>query len=190
MGNADAAFSCVHLGAKSALLARGYGHSIPISRQTIYLVGSPGTRLPKWFSKHDWGVSLVYNTSSLFVQDERTGIEEREQKGLILRISSPERAIMEVLDRVPYADSIDEATDLMNGLTALRPAHLEKLMQSCRSVKVKRLFLYLAENSGHAWVNKLSLTEIDLGSGARQIVPGGVLDSRYKITVPRSPEIP
>ncbi|MEK6654555.1 MAG: type IV toxin-antitoxin system AbiEi family antitoxin domain-containing protein, partial [Thermodesulfobacteriota bacterium] len=59
-------------------------------------------------------------------------------------------------------------------------------------IKAKRLFLFLAEKCGHAWVNKLDISKVRLGSGKRLIVRGGRLDKKYQITVPSeiSREVP
>jgi hypothetical protein len=50
-------------------------------------------------------------------------------------------------------------------------------------VKVKRLFLYLAEKSGHAWIRHLNQEKINLGSGKRSIIAGGAYNVKYQITV-------
>ncbi|MBU4331192.1 MAG: type IV toxin-antitoxin system AbiEi family antitoxin domain-containing protein, partial [Acidobacteria bacterium] len=55
----------------------------------------------------------------------------------------------------------------------------------CRSVKVKRLFLYLAEKAAHSWTGSLDVSRINLGKGDRLIAEKGVLDKKYRITVPR-----
>ena len=52
-------------------------------------------------------------------------------------------------------------------------------------MKVKRLFLYLAEKAGHEWFCHINLDNVDLGSGKRAIVSDGVYVSEYLITVPR-----
>jgi Transcriptional regulator, AbiEi antitoxin, Type IV TA system len=59
-----------------------------------------------------------------------------------------------------------------------------KLLRECKSVKVKRLFLWYADRHGHAWFKHLDQTSIDLGKGKRQLVPQGHFDSRYQITLP------
>lgn len=41
--------------------------------------------------------------------------------------------------------------ELMEGLNNLRPNQVQDLLEKCESVKVKRLFLYLAEKAGHEW---------------------------------------
>ena len=101
-----------------------------------------------------------------------------------LVLSTPERAVLELLDRVPGAETFHQADMLMEGLVNLSPRRLERLLRECRSVKVKRLFLWFAERHGHAWLNRLDREGIDLGSGKRMLVRGGKLDPKYQITVP------
>ena len=49
----------VHAGAKTALQLQGYGYFIPMGKGgVISLFASPGTRLPSWFGKYDWGVAF------------------------------------------------------------------------------------------------------------------------------------
>jgi len=36
----------------------------------------------------------------------------------------------------------------------------------------------------HPWLSHVNLNHVDLGSGKRVIVKDGVLDKKYKITVP------
>jgi hypothetical protein len=57
-------------------------------------------------------------------------------------------------------------------------------------VKVKRLFLHLAEKQAHPWFKQLDVTRVSLGSGKRMIVAGGRLDPKYLITVPAATETP
>jgi hypothetical protein len=61
---------------------------------------------------------------------------------------------------------------------------LQELLVQCRSVKVKRLFMYLAEECNHAWVKKLDVSKVNFGKGKRMMVRGGRFDSKYNITVP------
>jgi hypothetical protein len=72
----------------------------------------------------------------------------------------------------------------MENLVSLRPDMVQRLLTMCRSIKVKRLFMYTAEKQGHSWVSDLDLSKIDLGKGKRMIVPNGKYDRKYLITVP------
>ena len=44
----------------------------------------------------------------------------------------------------------------------------------------------MAEKQNHQWFKRISLENIDLGKGDRQIIKGGQLDPKYRITVPRT----
>lgn len=72
----------------------------------------------------------------------------------------------------------------MEGLTTLRPKLVQQLLESCRSVKVKRYFMWLAEYYQHDWVKKLDTGNINFGRGKRMFIKGGRFDSKYQITVP------
>ena len=93
---------------------------------------------------------------------------------------------MEMLYLVPAKVGFDEALLVMEALTTLRPDVVQSLLEACRSVKVKRLFMYISEKHGHPWVGNLNLFRVNLGKGKRMIVSGGEFDVKYQITVPRS----
>jgi len=103
-----------------------------------------------------------------------------------LIVSTPERAILELLNDVPNSETFHQADVLMEGLRNLSPRRLQWLLADCRSVKVKRLFFWFADRHSHAWLQKLDRTGIDLGKGKRMLVRGGKLDTKYNITVPES----
>jgi hypothetical protein len=175
----------VHAGGKTALQMQGYAHFLAMGKGgAVSLFGSPGTRLPAWFRQYDWGVEFRYTTTKLFADDPNTGLTKKELAACAITLSAPERAIMEVLYLVPGEESFEEAALLMEGLTTLRPQLVQSLLEQCRSVKVKRLFMFLAEACNHAWVKKLDLSRVDFGKGKRMIVKGGRLDAKYNITVP------
>ena len=101
-----------------------------------------------------------------------------------LTMSVPERAILEMMDELPQHESFHQVDVVMEGLANLRPGLVGKLLQECRSIKVKRLFLWYADRHGHAWLKHLDQSSVDLGKGKRQLVPQGHFDSRYQITLP------
>ena len=100
--------------------------------------------------------------------------------------SAPERAVLELLDELPGGETFHQADMLMEGLVSLSPKRMSRLLGECRSVKVKRLFLWFAERHGHAWLERLDREGIDLGNGKRMLVRGGKLDPKYQITVPEA----
>jgi hypothetical protein len=105
-------------------------------------------------------------------------------------VSSPERAILELLHLTTTNAAVTAAMDVMSGLSTLRPQVVQDLLEACQSVKVKRLFLWGAESAGHDWVSHLATERLDLGKGKRSIYRGGRFDAKYRITVPRNEEVP
>lgn len=177
----------VHPGGRTALELHGYAHFLQLGEKPVVrLYGAPGERLPSWFLGHDWGVTVHYSTMRLFAVDEPSSWTDKAFGEFSLRVSGPERAILECLDGVPEETSFEEARLLMEGLAGLRPNVVQMLLEACRSVKVKRLFLFLADEAGHPWRAKLEDERVDLGKGKRLVVRGGQLAPRYLITVPRT----
>ena len=106
--------------------------------------------------------------------------------GFSLVASAPERAILECLLLAPERMDLVETYGLLENLRTLRPQVMQSLLESCSSVKVKRLFMFLAERAGLPVVAKLARNRIDLGKGARSIVPKGAYVAKYEIVVPRA----
>lgn len=171
----------VHVGGKTALQLKGAAHYIPVDMKRVYLFGGAGAKLPSWFKSHNWGIEIDYLMTNLF--QTRLGFIEEDYGTFSIEISSPERAIMEVLYLVPHRQTFEESSLMMENLISLRPMMVRQLLEACNSIKVKRLFMLLAERHDHAWINKLDLSGVNLGSGKRVIVKGGMLDKKYKITV-------
>lgn len=182
----------VHVGGRAALNERGYSHFLPFGSSAITLYGP--RRPPKWTNHLDLGNnSLEWHPDRLF--RFASGIDE-ENRGLIhfcpeqtrreLLFASEERAYLEFLDEVPHRVSVNEADLIMQGLTGLRPQRVSRLLAHCRSFKVKRLFLALAHRQTHAWLKYLDLSGVDLGKGKRSLEPGGRLDARFLITLPKN----
>ena len=176
----------VHPAAKTALSLLGKTHYLALSTKKAQLFGGSTESLPLWFKKRDWNLNIECKlTSSL---PPELGLVEIEHKNFKVKISSPARAVMECLYLAPKSQPLLEVFELMEGLNNLRPAAVQQLLEACTSVKVKRLFLYLADKAGHEWLSYIKLDRVDLGSGKRAIVSDGVYVSKYQITVPRELE--
>jgi hypothetical protein len=46
-----------------------------------------------------------------------------------------------------------ECYQILEGLANLRPKILQELLESCNSIKVKRLFLFMASKAKHQWLD-------------------------------------
>lgn len=172
------------LGASTALDLRGFSHFVPMGKQSAYLFTPTSQRLPSWLLAYSWDMNVHYFTTNIF-GDDQIGIDTMTINGDIkLLVSSPERAFMECLHLSPNYYSLMDTYYVMETLSSLRPKLIESLLDRCSSVKVKRLFLFMAEKSNHPWFSLFNVSAIDLGKGKRSIVKGGVYDSKYKITIP------
>jgi hypothetical protein len=197
----------VHVGGLTALDIEGYVHFLPLSESGAVHLYSQAS-LPSWLGKLPLRDRLFIHKERLFYEatsalEQKTGVAReavsRSQAFSIglkqltwgeydapLVYSTPERAILEFLYEVPKRESISHANLLMRGLRTLSPRRLTELLQKCRSIKVKRLFLALAERTGQPWLEELEVDAFDLGKGKRVLVPGGKLHPKYLITLPEN----
>ena len=172
----------VHAGALTALSMQGMAHYLRMGQQTVFLFSPPKTALPAWFKNHDWGVTLHPVSTSIL--PEGLALTEHEEKTFSIQISAPERAILECLHLAPETVDLVECYQIMEGLTTLRPKLLQPLLEQCGSIKVKRLFCYMANKAGHDWYKRLDTARLELGTGARTIAKGGVYVSEFALTLP------
>lgn len=177
----------IYAGGKTALQLQGYAHFLPLGKgSTVFLFGPSATKLPAWFTHYQWGLNIRFASTRLFAGEATVGLTTRDMGTFSIKVSAPERAMFEVLYFVPKEQSYEEARMLMEGLTTPRIKIVQTLLESCTSVKVKRLFMVLAEGCGHAWVRKLDISNVNFGKGKRMLVRGGRLDPKYNISVPES----
>jgi hypothetical protein len=174
----------IHFGGRSALDLNGAAHYLQISQPKATLFVPGKAKLPSWFVTNKWDVEYELFRKSLF-RDDTVGLVKYQDAGIDMNISNSCRAIMECISLSPNEFSLTEAYELMEGLSTLRPKQAQVLLEECRSVKTKRLFLYFAERAGHSWFKYIDMTAIDLGSGNRSLVKNGVLISKYKLVLPK-----
>jgi len=175
-----------HPAGRTALALLGLGHFIEFAPGHVVLFGSNKDHLPTWFKKHDWGTKINYHQTE-FLPAEKF-LVEREFKNFSIHISSAPRAIMECLYLVPKEQNLIECFHFMESMNNVRPDVVQQCLESCHSIKVKRLFLYLAEKANHTWFKKLNIDKIDLGTGKRSVIMHGSYNSKYKITVSKELE--
>lgn len=202
-------YSPLIVGGRTALELQGYAHYLSQSTTVVHLYGPKAP--PGWLRKLPLSVKFFYHNDRRLFKNEpvakgvgsvKWNVDKGEaidvtgfrggdittltwgQWDWPLTLSTPERAIFELLDELPNHETFDQVDALFGGLANLRPARLQKLLKDCSSVKVKRLFLYFADRHQHPWLKRLNKESVDLGSGNRMLVKGGVLDPTYHITVP------
>lgn len=176
-----------HVGGVSALNRQGYAHYLPLAGEKVIHLWGQG-KAPAWVKAVSLPEVLQFHTVQLFdASVAEVGVVALPSgvRDWLLQVSGPERAIMEVLHQVSDNESsFTHAAELFEGLTSLRPDVVNQLLQHCRNVKVKRLFLFMAEQFSYPWISRIAKDQVELGSGKRVIVKGGKLDKQYLITVP------
>jgi len=172
----------VHPAARTALALLGKSQYLEMSKKRVTLFGGLDEKLPSWFLENNWGVEIDYHQTSVFPKD---GFSIHHMLGsYAIAASNAIRAMVECLYLATEDEEFVECYEIMENLYDLRPDHVRKMLMECNSVKVKRLFLYMAEKAGHDWFTYLDMIGIDLGNGKRSITKGGVLDTKYSIVIP------
>ena len=173
-----------HVGGKTSLGLQGSIQYLQLGTKDQVSVWS-NQNLPLWLKKLYSLAEFQIHRRKLF-SGENTGFVELPVSGFqqTMRCSGRERAFLELLSEVEDESSFKHAYELLEGLTSLRPQLLEQLLEECGNIKVKRLFLFMAERSGHQWFKKLQPDRLELGTGKRMVVRGGRLNTKYGVTVP------
>ncbi|MDC7785378.1 type IV toxin-antitoxin system AbiEi family antitoxin domain-containing protein [Rhodoplanes sp. TEM] len=191
------------VGGRTALDLQGYAHYLPHAVTEVHLYGPEAP--PGWLDKLPLDTRFVHHNDRRLFGDAvgRRGPGRLDWSGSApldphghwtvqpwgqwdwpLTLSTPERAVLELLDELPDRESFHQVDMLMDGLSTLSPRRLQALLTECRSVKVKRLFFFFADRHRHAWLGRLDKDAVSLGEGKRSLVKGGKLDRTYQITVP------
>ena len=172
--------SSIHIGGITAL-DEYYKkmHNIPFKRKQ-QLFGYRGEKLPKWF-KTLYGQNTELNRTTFLPKN--IGFKEQSYGNFSIKIPTLERSILEMLYLVPEKITLNEAYQIIETITTVKPTEFEILLEECSSVKVKRLFLYMAEEVNFNWFKRLNLTKINLGKGVREITKGGKHNKKYNIII-------
>jgi hypothetical protein len=177
----------IFVGGKTAIELKGYAHNIPMNDgHHITLLGDGKKRLPSWFQKFNWDVDIDYRTLTIFPSSPTIELIEKEIGQYKLKLSSPERAILEVMALTPNVYTFEDSIHMMEGLMSLRPSILQLLLEKCTSIKTKKLFLYLADYCDMPWSTKLNLKSIKIGTGITSFCSNGTYISKYNIMVPKN----
>ena len=155
-------------------------------RQMIHLFSDKP--LPRWLFRTDVGTDFIEHRTKLFGDEcHETWLSHIVFGSWDWKISvaSLEMSLMEMMAGLPRKVSFHGVDVIMESVLTLRPDVVDDLLRCCRSVKVKRLFLWFAAKHQHPWFEALKLDDVDLGSGKRVVEKAGRLDRKYLITVPK-----
>jgi hypothetical protein len=179
------------VGGRTAIELQGFGHYLSASGpSTIHLYGTKPP--PGWLAKLPLREKFRFHRVQVLFKSRANaeGLQDRALQQLpgpsewTLTVSTPERALLELLDELPRRESFHQVDMLVEGLRTLSPRRIQTLLADCKSIKVKRLFFWFAERHQPSWLKQIDRASVDLGTGKRMLVKGGKLDQKYLITVP------
>ncbi len=171
-----------YIAAHSALELVGFSHYVPMGKPVL-MVGYPKQEpVPDWMKSSDFDYSFKFFTTEIFSKPQLKLFNADYPHVLA---SVPEQAFLECLLLAPKLYSYMDLYYIMEQLTTLRPNVVQELLESTDNLKVKRMFLYMAEKAGHHWFSLLKTNKIELGSAKHKLVENGTYVPKYKITVPK-----
>lgn len=173
----------VYIAAHSALELFGFNHYIPMGKPSLVIGYPTNEKVPAWMKEdHFEEYNLEFFTTKVFQKTEFTTIIKN---GFNILTSVPEQAFLECLLLAPNRYSYMDLFHIMEQLTTMRADILQLLLENLTNNKVKRLFLYMAQKSGHTWFYKLDVSKINIGTGKRMLLENGVYIPEYLITIPK-----
>ncbi len=195
----------VAVGGTTALRLQGHEHYIPMGRSfgIIWLI-SPRP-LPKWVGQVETNGSFMQLRSGALWPDlppqgqaawglkpALTPADRSVPHDFVrhnwgswswpLVMSSEERAVFEAFQPITGQCEVSFDLPLRSGESLFEPdlARMQRLLETCRSKRTKRLVLWMAEHSWLPWVNDLDLDRVDLGTSVMRLMPKGVVGgARY-----------
>ncbi|MEX3949829.1 type IV toxin-antitoxin system AbiEi family antitoxin domain-containing protein [Paraburkholderia sp. EG287B] len=155
----------LHVGGKTALAWQGVRHNIAF-REKVVLWGQKPYRIPSWVGQH---LAYSFQTTSLFDNDlpYDRGLKPLPAGDPEVKVSVPERAILELASDIGKGQSLEEASNLSAGLRNLRADVLDEFLGHCHRVKVIRLVRDLGREADFAWARGLQKHVERLGAGTR-----------------------
>jgi hypothetical protein len=144
----------LHVGGRSALNLQGVRQNLA-AHDRLVLWGTDRFALPQWFQRR---FAAVYRQRSLFAWSS-----EPLQAGSLstppgatrgLRVSVPERAVLEMLYDVGVRQDLEEAHNVFESLRGLRREVVGDLLACCTSVKTVRLFL--------TWARETAIVDVEM----------------------------
>ncbi len=95
--------------------------------------------------KHPWEDELCFKRLNIFQSQPDFGLMHFDTGNFEIKGSAPERAMLELCALVPNFHSFEEVGHFMESLLSLRYEYVQTLLETCNSIKAKRLFLYFAD---------------------------------------------
>jgi len=162
--------SGLHVAGKTALSWRGVRHNLAF-RETLTLWGDKPAKLPAWFTTR---FPSHYQATHIF--DARMppelGIAPLPGGRPDVPVSTPERALLELLSDVGNRQTLEEAKHLVEGARSLRLPVLDELFSYLTRIKVVRLAYAVADELNLPWKSIARQHSERLGGGKRWVSVG------------------
>lgn len=157
----------LHVAGKTALAWRGVRHNLAF-QQRLSLWGNQPAKLPAWFTS---AFPATYQTTHLFddTMPPTLGLAPLPAGREDVLVSTPERALLELLSDVGKGQGLEEARHLVEGARTLRMTVLEELLGHLQRIKVARLAHALAEELELPWRTLAQQHSARLGGGLRWV---------------------
>lgn len=170
----------LHVAGRTALAWQGIWHNVEFAERLTLWGTKPGA-LPAWFTDN---FPTRYRSTTLFTT-------EATERGIItppavtsgVRVSTRERALVELARDAGQGQDMEEAMHLFEATTGLRKAVLGQLLENCVSVKAVRIVLQWGERVGNVDVDALR-REYDLPTGGRSRWVGTMEDGSTLVLPP------
>ena len=169
----------LHMGSRTALAWQGIRHNLDAVERLTLWGDRPGP-LPTWFTD---AFATRYRSVRLFTADA-ADLAVFTPPALTpgVRVSTRERALIELLRDAGQGQDLDEATHLFEATSGLRTSVLGDLLSRCVSVKAVRLVLLWGGRVGNVDVDALrSDYTLPTGSTSRWI---GTMDDGSTLVLP------
>ena len=132
----------LHVGGKTALDWHGLRQYVSL-KPTLQLYGLESASLPAWFTER---FPAEYRRKCLFREAPGQMLHVQSHAGSDALVSSPERALLEMLSEVGLRQPLQEAREIAGSTHHLRSRVLSQLLEHCTSVKTVRCACKWARN--------------------------------------------
>ena len=172
----------MHVGAKTALAWRGVRHNLGTG-PAMALWGEKPMHLPAWFVQ---SFPARYQATHLFDAAMPTdlGLAPLPAGRSDVLVSTPERAMLELLSDVGKKQGLEETRNLLEAIRTPRLPVLDQLLSHLTRIKVVRLAADLAEDLALPWKD-MALSHSQRIGGASRWVLSSKTGDRLDLRRPR-----
>lgn len=157
----------LHVAGKTALAWRGVRHNLAF-KERLNLWGDKPATLPAWFTSvfpSHYQATHLFDTSL----PATAGLAPLPAGRSDVLVSTPERAVLELLSDVGKGQELEEARHLVEGARSLRLPVLDELLAHLARIKVVRLAHVMAEELDLPWADLARKHSERLGGGRRWV---------------------